>query len=77
MLCCYGNPGLVGGRQGSAYIASKHGVVGLTRAAAAEYGPAGIRINVVCPGSTRTPAWKRAQGGTPTSIAEGEARVSP
>jgi NAD(P)-dependent dehydrogenase (short-subunit alcohol dehydrogenase family) len=38
-----------------AYVASKHGVVGLTRAAAAEYAAQGIRINCVCPGHTRTP----------------------
>lgn len=39
----------------SAYVASKHGVVGLTRAAAVEYAAQGIRINCVCPGHTRTP----------------------
>ena len=39
----------------SEYIASKHGVVGLTRAAAAEYGARGIRVNAVLPGIIRTP----------------------
>ena len=40
---------------GSAYIASKHGVNGLTRNAALEYADQGIRINAVCPAMIRTP----------------------
>ncbi len=40
---------------GCAYVASKHGVVGLTKAAAAEYADRGVRINVVCPAVIRTP----------------------
>lgn len=47
--------GLVGTPGIAAYTASKHGVVGLTRAAALEHVTAGIRVNAVCPGSVPTP----------------------
>lgn len=43
-----GNPGL------SSYCAAKHGVTGITRAAALDYIKQGVRINAVCPGATRT-----------------------
>lgn len=52
--------GMSGGRMGSAYFASKHGVVGLTRAAAIEYADKGVRINAVAPGVIRTPMADRA-----------------
>src|SRR6202162_2989485 len=43
----------------SEYIAARHGVVGLTRAAAAEYGRQGIRVNAVLPGIVLTPMISR------------------
>ena len=47
---------------GSAYVASKHGLIGLTTSVSAELAPQGIRVNLVCPGFIDTPMHHRVRG---------------
>jgi NAD(P)-dependent dehydrogenase (short-subunit alcohol dehydrogenase family) len=63
--------GVIGIKGSPAYTAAKHGVIGLTRAAALDYAAQNIRINAVCPGYIATPMMDRFTGGTP----EGRAKV--
>lgn len=52
--------GLVGAAKNLAYCASKHAVVGMSRAAAKELGPKKIRVNCICPGPIDTPMLRKA-----------------
>lgn len=60
--------GLVGLPGISAYAASKHGIIGVTRAAALEYAPLGIRINAVCPGGVDTSMAERMTARDPRFV---------
>ncbi len=69
--------GLKGYAYVSAYVAAKHGVVGLTRALALEFARTGVTVNAVCPGYTDTPMLKGAIAtiANKTKMSEGEARA--
>jgi NAD(P)-dependent dehydrogenase (short-subunit alcohol dehydrogenase family) len=60
--------GLVG-VGGLAYTATKHAIVGITKAAGARYAAEGIRVNAVCPGTVRTAMVERAAARAPEMMA--------
>ena len=67
--------GVLGMPAYSAYAASKGAIGSMGRVLAAELAPAGVRVNVIVPGATRTPIWTR-DGGTADALAQVEARVA-
>ncbi|MCX4728125.1 SDR family oxidoreductase [Streptomyces sp. NBC_00963] len=58
------NGGLYAIPHAPAYVAAKHGIVGLTKAAAVDYAPDNIRVNAVCPGPTLTAGFEKVADGT-------------
>jgi NAD(P)-dependent dehydrogenase (short-subunit alcohol dehydrogenase family) len=68
------NAGLFAVKSMPAYVAAKHGVVGISKAAAVDYGGMGIRVNALCPGSTRTPMLEAYTKGT-DGVAAREAAI--
>jgi NAD(P)-dependent dehydrogenase (short-subunit alcohol dehydrogenase family) len=70
--------GLKGYPYVSAYVAAKHGLVGLTRSLALEFADKGVTINAVCPGFTETPLVVEAVAAivTKSGRTEGEARTA-
>lgn len=64
-------------RAGPAYVAAKHGVLGLTRQAASEYATCGIRVNAVSPGPTRTAVAEPLVAQGPEAVRLAMTRLNP
>lgn len=67
--------GLVGFPNLMPYVASKHGVVGMTKAAAIEFSGDGVRVNAICPGVIETPMVERSAEASPEMIEQVRAAI--
>ena len=76
IINCSSITGLRGGRQAGAYYASKHAVVGMTKAIAMEYGAKDIRVNAICPGLVMTDMLSGALAVAPEKFEMLKSRVS-
>jgi NAD(P)-dependent dehydrogenase (short-subunit alcohol dehydrogenase family) len=72
---CSSGAGLRGGPRSSAYYASKHAVLGMTKSVALEYAARGIRVNAVCPGLTMTGIVETGFAAAPEKLATLGGRV--
>lgn len=60
--------GMVAGKGGAAYTATKHGVIGYTKHLSAEYARYGVKINAICPGTIETPLVKDVLATIPKDL---------
>ena len=75
IINCSSGAGLRGGPRASAYYASKHAVLGMTKSVALEYAAQGIRVNAVCPGLTMTDIVRHGFAEAPDKLAYLSGRI--
>ncbi len=75
IINCSSVAGIRGGPRSSAYYASKHAVIGMTRSVALEYAPQNIRVNAICPGLIETELVARGFADAPDKLASFTSRI--